>query len=218
MPTDIREDAGASSSDSSWLTGRRGADAQLLRPGAHVARSASRVLPTLSPAGSGLTTKAMSGARREGEQVPPGADPASGGRGSRARLHGVATVLVADDDSDGRRAIRTLLSSEGYRVVEAADGEEAREVLSRAADGVGDMPDVVVLDFVMPGFSGIGVLRAMRRFEHPPPTIVMTGFPDPAVDTFALGLGALRVLRKPLDGDELLEAVHQAAGDAVDSA
>lgn len=120
-------------------------------------------------------------------------------------------VLVADDDAAARRAIRTLLSSEGYVVEEAVDGTEALELLSRAADAKGALPDVVLLDFVMPGFSGLGILRVMRRFERAPAAIVMTGFPDPTVETFARALGAVSILRKPLDADQLLAAVEAAA-------
>ncbi len=122
-----------------------------------------------------------------------------------------ATVLVADDDPSARSAIRRILSAEGYDVLEASDGSETLELLSRAADQKGALPDVVLLDFVMPGFSGLGILRVMRRFERVPPTIIMTGFLDPTVETLSRALGAVRVLRKPLDADDLLAAVLGAA-------
>jgi CheY-like chemotaxis protein len=122
-----------------------------------------------------------------------------------------ATVLVADDDPEARSIIAHVLADEGYRVIEAADGTQALEILSRAADQKEALPDVVLLDFVMPGFSGLGILRIMRRFERVPATIVMTAFPDPSVESFATALGALRVLRKPIELDELCEVVLEAA-------
>lgn len=121
-----------------------------------------------------------------------------------------STVLIADDDEDTRCALAQLLSTEGYDVIEAADGTQALEILARAADGRGPLPDLVLLDFLMPGFSGLGILRVMRRFLQLPPTIIMTGFPDPSVDTLARNLGAVRVLRKPIREAELRAIVHDA--------
>jgi CheY-like chemotaxis protein len=117
--------------------------------------------------------------------------------GTRIRV-AAATVLLADDDEGVRCVLKDLLTGEGYAVVEAADGAAALELLASAADGGMAFPDVVLLDFMMPGFSGLGILRVMRRLSRMPPTIIMTGFPDPSVDVLARNLGAVRVLRKPL--------------------
>ena len=125
-----------------------------------------------------------------------------------------ATVLVADDDDELRNAIAQLLAEDGYQVIQVSSGAGALEWIADAADREGALPDVIVLDFVMPGFSGLGILRAMRQFEHMPPTILVTGFADPSVETFARGLGAKRVLRKPLDEEQLREAVFEAARGA----
>ena len=148
-----------------------------------------------------------------GIDVPP-----AEASGPRRRTTAPATVLVADDDPFARSAIHQILEELGYGVVEAANGTEALELLSRAADEGGTMPDVVLLDFVMPGFSGLGILRVMRRFESPPPTIVMTGFSDPTVETFASHLGAVCVLRKPLEEEELRAAILTAASSGRGSA
>lgn len=134
------------------------------------------------------------------------------GRGTR--------VLVADDDEGMRSALGRLLSGEGFEVMSAVDGTEAIELLARAADGRGPRPDVVLLDFVMPGLSGVGILRAMLRLPGMPPAILLTGFPDPSVETFARSLGAVHVLRKPIDADEVLRVVvecatHGAPNDAA---
>lgn len=120
-------------------------------------------------------------------------------------------VLVADDDDDVRTAVTRILEADGYTVVQAADGETALEMLARGADDPASRPDVVLLDFVMPGFSGLGIMRVMRRFERRPPVIVMTAFPDRTVESLARGLGAHRVMRKPFDEQELREAVFEAS-------
>jgi FixJ family two-component response regulator len=62
----------------------------------------------------------------------------------------------------------------------------------------------------MPGLSGLGLLRAMRVFGRPPATIIMTAFPDSSIEPVALGLGALCVLRKPIDAEKLGSVVRAA--------
>lgn len=122
-----------------------------------------------------------------------------------------ATVFLADDDEHFRRLLSRELRRMGYDVVCAANGAQALELLSRAADGEGEIPDVVILDVMMPGYSGLGVLEAMRRFAVRPPTFLVTGFSDDSVHIIARRLGATRVLFKPIDLDELLEAILEAA-------
>lgn len=122
------------------------------------------------------------------------------------------TVFVADDDESARRLVARLLREHGYSVVDAGDGAAALEYLAAAADGDIAMPDALLLDFAMPGMSGIGVVRALRRFISLPPTILMTGFPDPSVDMFARAVGIVTVLHKPLDGDRLLAEVDRVVG------
>jgi two-component system, OmpR family, alkaline phosphatase synthesis response regulator PhoP len=119
-------------------------------------------------------------------------------------------VLVADDDADVRAAIKTILEADGYEVMEAADGESALEMLARGADDPEARPDVVLLDFVMPRFSGLGILRVIKRFERVPPIVIMTAFPDRSVERLASALGAARVIRKPLEEDELRDLVLEA--------
>ena len=121
------------------------------------------------------------------------------------------TVLLADDDASFRKPLRGVLEEEGYEVLEAATGVEAIEVLASGADGHGPSPDVVVLDVGLPGYSGLGVLSAMRRFSTQPRVIVVTGFTDSSIKAFAERFGAVRVLHKPIDLDELLAAVLDAA-------
>jgi DNA-binding response OmpR family regulator len=117
-------------------------------------------------------------------------------------------VLVADDDDEGRRALSAALRSRGYRVQQASNGAEALEVLASAADGHTAMPDVVMLDVCMPEISGLGILSFMRRFAHPPPTFVLTGFSHGSVDMLANRSGAITVFHKPIDVDELDTAIH----------
>jgi len=121
-----------------------------------------------------------------------------------------ATIFVADDDEYARRLVVRLLDEHGYAVVDAGDGAAALEYLAGAADGDIAMPDALLLDFAMPGMSGIGIVRALRRFISLPPTVLMTGFPDPSVEMFARAVGIATVLHKPLDADRLLAEIDKA--------
>jgi CheY-like chemotaxis protein len=126
--------------------------------------------------------------------------------GARLRV-AQRSVFLADDDDDLRSTLKEILARAGFDVIEASTGAEALELLSSAADGSAPLPDVVLLDFLMPEFSGLGILRVMRRLLRMPPTIIMTGFPDPSVETFARTFGAACVLRKPIDASVLLMTV-----------
>ena len=121
-----------------------------------------------------------------------------------------ATIFLVDDDASFRGVLASVLASHGYAVVEAGDGAAALEWLATVADGEGTPPDVVVLDVSMPGYSGLGILRAMRGFAARPPTLIITGFHDRSVDVLARNLGAARVLHKPVDLDDVLGAVLDA--------
>jgi DNA-binding response OmpR family regulator len=68
-----------------------------------------------------------------------------------------ATVLVVDDEADVRTLCKVNLEYEGYRVIEAADGIEALEIVKT------DTPDVILLDLMMPNLDGWEVLRRLRE-------------------------------------------------------
>lgn len=121
------------------------------------------------------------------------------------------TVLVADDDEDMRSLVVEALRLDGYQVVEARDGAELLDYLRGAlADPTHARPDVVVTDVLMPKLSGLGVLDALHRAAWNVPVILMTAMGDDSVHTLARRLGAVCVLRKPLDVDDLRTAVLNA--------
>jgi DNA-binding NtrC family response regulator len=122
-----------------------------------------------------------------------------------------ATVFFADDDDAFRGALRDALVGRGYDVQEASDGATALALLASAADASQPAPDVVVLDVRMPGCSGLGVLNAMGKLPVMPPTLLVTGFRDPSINVVAERLGVFRVLLKPLEVDQVLGAVLEAA-------
>ena len=116
----------------------------------------------------------------------------------------VAPVLIVEDDEGVRSAFAALLASEGYRVVEAADGLEALKLL-RAAE---DLPCLILLDLMMPRMNGWDFRAVQRRDERLDTIPVVVVSADPLAAR-ATRMGAAAVLQKPADPDELLELVDR---------
>jgi len=116
--------------------------------------------------------------------------------------------LVADDESDVRGLIVYRLSRSGYQVVEAVDGEEA---LALALDLV---PDLAVLDVMMPKLDGLEVTRRLRQHEQTRdvPVILLTARAQEADVARGFEVGADDYLKKPFDPDELLARVRAVIG------
>src|SRR4051794_37004064 len=123
-----------------------------------------------------------------------------------------ATVLVVDDDAGFRAYVRAALESARYRVVEGASGSEAVEVALR------ERPDAILLDWRMPGQSGIAACRHLRAEpELAGVRIAMiTGLDDERDRTLARHAGADAFLIKDPDPDALARQVRRllAAGGA----
>jgi DNA-binding response OmpR family regulator len=108
-------------------------------------------------------------------------------------------VLVVEDDSALRSALRSVLEQEGFTIFEAADGTRAIEQVDRLG------PDAVVLDLHMPGLDGYGVLRQLRARPSTAtlPILVLTANSDEASEVRAFELGANDFLVKPFRGSAL---------------
>jgi len=113
-------------------------------------------------------------------------------------------ILVADDDSTIRRNLSRLLQAEGYRVVEAADGDIA---LSRIR---AEEVDAVLLDLKMPGRDGLEVLGELGPLLSDLPVIVITAFAGSSAAIEAMRRGAYDYLSKPFDLDEVLLTLKRA--------
>jgi DNA-binding response OmpR family regulator len=112
----------------------------------------------------------------------------------------VATVLVVDDEPIVREVVVRYLRSEGYRTIEAADGDVACELVER------ERPDLVVLDLMLPGTGGLAVCRWIRaRFELP--VIMLTARVEEADRIVGLELGADDYVTKPFSPRELAARV-----------
>jgi two-component system response regulator MprA len=112
------------------------------------------------------------------------------------------TVLVVDDDPGIRESVTEVLSAEGYRVLEAPDGEEALVRL----DGL-EGRCVVLLDLAMPRMNGLELLRELSRSGRSErfPVVVMSANAHPRELEFPQ---VVALLRKPFELDELLRWVE----------
>ncbi|MBO9712798.1 response regulator [Sphingomonas sp.] len=111
------------------------------------------------------------------------------------------TIAVIDDDDEVRAVMADVLRDAGAEVVEASDGAEG------VAAAQARVPDLMIVDYAMPGLTGADVARQIRGFAPRLPILVVTGFADSAaLDTIDAEIG---VLRKPFESRELLRRVAE---------
>ena len=114
-----------------------------------------------------------------------------------------ATILVADDEPQLRRAMKATLTDLGYSVIEAKTGEEALATIRR------ETPDLVLLDLNMPGLGGLETCRAIRETMDTP-IIVLSVRNTEADKVSALDAGADDYVTKPFGIQELLARIRAA--------
>src|SRR5919201_2631865 len=102
----------------------------------------------------------------------------------------VKTVLVVDDEPIVREVVVRYLEREGYRTLEAADGNRARELLQR------EWPSLVVLDLMLPGTDGLALCRWIRSSSDLP-VIMLTARGEEADRIVGLEVGADDYVTKP---------------------
>ena len=132
-----------------------------------------------------------------------GAEKAEKGRPGR--------ILLAEDDPDMRVLLALTLEADGFEVVQVNDGARLVHQIGSAflkADGRSTF-DLIISDVRMPRLGGLDVLRALARLDVSTPFILITAFGDEALHAEARRLGAVAVLDKPFDIDELRAEVHR---------
>ncbi len=121
----------------------------------------------------------------------------------------MTTVLIVDDSGFQRSFLSKALKEVGYRVLEAANGEQALEIAEA------DPPDCILTDLIMPDMRGMALLEALRKRGSEIPVVVLTADIQERVEAQCLELGAARVLHKPVKPDRLQETlVEVLAGEA----
>lgn len=112
-----------------------------------------------------------------------------------------ATILVVDDEPNVRKLLKANLESSGYKVVQAEDGEQAIEMTES------NLPDLVVLDLMLPKMDGYTVCRRLREFSTVP-VIMLTARSAPVDLVHGFEVGADDYLTKPFSITELLMRVQ----------
>jgi DNA-binding NtrC family response regulator len=123
-------------------------------------------------------------------------------------MKGSTDVLVIDDDAVTRQCLVSTLAPD-YAVHLASSGEEGLSQYERI------IPDVVLLDVMLPQMSGLAVLRHLKRMSSNLPVIMMTAYSEVQTAVQAIKLGAADYLRKPIDSEvvrrELTQLVARTA-------
>ncbi|MBY0579820.1 MAG: response regulator [Burkholderiales bacterium] len=109
------------------------------------------------------------------------------------------TILIVDDDARNREYLDTLLKSEGYATLQADSGETALDIAGR------QLPDLILLDAMMPGMDGFDVADRLKSMEATKsvPIIMITALIDRDSRLRALHCGVEEFLTKPVDRSEL---------------
>ena len=118
-----------------------------------------------------------------------------------------ASILVIDDDPDVRSFIAAALEEQGYRVGEAGDGREGLATVER------DKPDLVIVDFIMPGLSGADVARKIRAKWPDQRILFVSGYSE--TDAVKRTAPDAPLLTKPFRADALHRAVRGALTSVV---
>ncbi len=113
------------------------------------------------------------------------------------------TILVVDDDVELSDGLRSVLERQGFRVIQARNGHQAKTHIYN------QRPDLVILDMMMPQMGGYPVLEHFRDKPEAPPIIMITANEGSRHKAYAEYLGVVDYLRKPFAMERLLEAVEK---------
>lgn len=113
-------------------------------------------------------------------------------------------IMIVEDELAIRRLLRTSLTSQGFQVIEAADGGQALAEIEQAE------PDLVILDLGLPDIQGQELIRIIRTQGSTLPIVVLSSRTDERGKVEALDLGADDYVTKPFGTDELLARIRAA--------
>ncbi len=119
------------------------------------------------------------------------------------------TILVIEDDDQGREMLRQMLEMAGYDVLDASDGAEGTKIYFESH------PDLVITDIIMPYKGGLETIMKLKRENPGVKIFAITGGGRVVKADFlsiAKSVGAIRTFKKPLDRKEIIAAVAETLG------
>lgn len=117
------------------------------------------------------------------------------------------TVLVIDDDVDTLKLVDLMLKKSGYRVMTAASAALGMEKLKA------ERPDCIILDIMMPGKSGLELLKELNNIQGMPPVILFSAKRQIPDVIEGMEAGAFRYLVKTATREQLVKAIEDAIAD-----
>ena len=126
------------------------------------------------------------------------------------KTHRPAKILIVDDEKPIRDALRMVLEYEGFKILEAADADEAKSVLEDHVD-----VDVALVDVMLPGRDGLAVLSEIRQRPSAPEVIMISGHATVQTAVEATKRGAFEFLEKPLSTDRVLLTIRNALNQNI---
>ena len=118
------------------------------------------------------------------------------------------TILVVDDDQELVDGLRIVLEKQGYRVIQARDGQQGKQQVYQ------HRPDLMILDMMMPRMGGYPVLEHFKGKADAPPIIMITANEGSRHKAYAEYLGVVDYIRKPFAMERLLESVEKGLAAA----
>jgi CheY-like chemotaxis protein len=144
----------------------------------------------------------MSGARSRGRET------------AMAEPHrGSPVALIAEDSATTRKILQRLAEERGFHVIEARDGQEAVDAAQA------HRPDLIFLDIHMPNMNGLEALEEIRDRDPNVPVVIVSSSADPETSEEALALGAVNLIRKPFNREEIqfvLDRIYRMIEEEAD--
>lgn len=116
-------------------------------------------------------------------------------------------ILIVDDTIKDLQSGSQLLTRSGFQVYTARNGEDALSFLEKK------VPDIILLDLIMPGMDGIEVMRIIRDTYPEIPVVLCTAADQEPVVRLAMLSGAFGVIVKPYDPDTMLRTIRRSLGE-----
>jgi len=115
------------------------------------------------------------------------------------------TIMIVDDEEDIRTTVKTILERNGYKVIEAVDGDQCLEKLAK------EKPDLILLDIMMPGTPVKDIVAKITDKKIAFLTVVRTG--EAEKEDLLQGKNIVDFIQKPFDVNDLLKRVKKIVGD-----